>query len=640
MDNQKKTEILVVENRARHSRLATLDELLKYEFIIPMFQRPYAWDAENFNSLLETIEENMREGREAFFGSVIVARRGSDNLHEHGLIDGQQRITSFLILLRFFNEILKTKQLKIQEDIKEKENLKKELIHKTIEARNGAVLLDETLDEIKYLDKEDELCGKLLRDIRELVSGRIKRESGGGVEQSERDVLKYIETGDSKYKMNFLKKSFSFFEEVWTPDSDLKEIESALSYIFQKCSFCFLVITGDEDYTEEHAIDIFNALNSTGEPLSAFEILKSSVAKKFKNSERVEVTSAFKSIEDDLLVKSRVARRSYKKYTDRLILFMWMSNNNLRKECDNISSFRGKRALINNVVGEKNIKQYVDYLRSMHAFIYKNWRKDRGSRDIIKTMDLESQILFDFLYGMSHDRVIPTIYYYREDRELMEEAIKICVAFTCLWRGYAANASTDSIDKQYEEVTGEIYGATNFFDIGELKNHLIERLSKRFKNKDNWVKQFSRIDISKNRRMSRFLLLLAFHNKVFNQGRLDEAGRGFLTAEGWFEKEYGEAECISPQSQKIGNLIFLPGDIKKGAGAKSFVEKQKIYRVYVKEKGGSENPYLTILGEVTSYGESDITNAGYLADATIERRGVRLGDSIWKALAEDILGWH
>ena len=66
-NEQNKTEIIVVENENRSSRLAKIKELFLNRFTIPIFQRPYAWDDNNFRDLLVTIKENKKEGRDALF---------------------------------------------------------------------------------------------------------------------------------------------------------------------------------------------------------------------------------------------------------------------------------------------------------------------------------------------------------------------------------------------------------------------------------------------------------------------------------------------------------------------------------------------------------------------------------------------
>ena len=64
------------------------------EYIIPLYQRPYAWKYREILQLIEDIED-VDENQNYYIGSLIVARQ--NNYYE--VIDGQQRLTTLFILL-------------------------------------------------------------------------------------------------------------------------------------------------------------------------------------------------------------------------------------------------------------------------------------------------------------------------------------------------------------------------------------------------------------------------------------------------------------------------------------------------------------------------------------------------------------
>ena len=142
-----------------------------------------------------------------------------------------------------------------------------------------------------------------------------------------------------------------------------EEIEFLTNYILEKCTFCFLIITGEG--AEDHAIDIFNSLNSTGEPLSAFEILKSSIHKKDK---RTDLVTRFNKIEKDI-GKVHPKRIGQIRYTDRLLLFINMITKSLQIS-KSMTSFRDKRELIDKIIKDENeIKRCVEQIDGLHKFI-------------------------------------------------------------------------------------------------------------------------------------------------------------------------------------------------------------------------------------------------------------------------------
>lgn len=68
-------------------------------YIVPDYQREYVWTDKEVHQLLEDIDEQIDAGstREYFIGTVLVAPTAQKNHYE--VIDGQQRLTTFFLLL-------------------------------------------------------------------------------------------------------------------------------------------------------------------------------------------------------------------------------------------------------------------------------------------------------------------------------------------------------------------------------------------------------------------------------------------------------------------------------------------------------------------------------------------------------------
>lgn len=66
-------------------------------YVIPLYQRPYAWGEEHIERLIEDVDDIPSEGSQKYYlGSLVVAPKG-DSLYE--VIDGQQRLTTLYLLL-------------------------------------------------------------------------------------------------------------------------------------------------------------------------------------------------------------------------------------------------------------------------------------------------------------------------------------------------------------------------------------------------------------------------------------------------------------------------------------------------------------------------------------------------------------
>ena len=75
----------------------------EHPFVIPEYQRPYAWGDDEINTLFDdiwefSIERTKPDGPKTYFLGSIVSFENEKG--EKEIIDGQQRITSLFILLR------------------------------------------------------------------------------------------------------------------------------------------------------------------------------------------------------------------------------------------------------------------------------------------------------------------------------------------------------------------------------------------------------------------------------------------------------------------------------------------------------------------------------------------------------------
>lgn len=85
------------------ARILSVEELLGWELRIPPYQRPYKWTKKNITDLLLDIETSIREAKkyEDFkyrVGTVILHANTEEEKLTYDIVDGQQRILSFLLL--------------------------------------------------------------------------------------------------------------------------------------------------------------------------------------------------------------------------------------------------------------------------------------------------------------------------------------------------------------------------------------------------------------------------------------------------------------------------------------------------------------------------------------------------------------
>ena len=84
----------------------TITELFdgRYNYIIPLYQRNFAWGDQEITQLLQDLYENFISNTPYFVGSIIYIKRKSNDKLE--VIDGQQRLTILTLLLNVLGKDL------------------------------------------------------------------------------------------------------------------------------------------------------------------------------------------------------------------------------------------------------------------------------------------------------------------------------------------------------------------------------------------------------------------------------------------------------------------------------------------------------------------------------------------------------
>ena len=112
-----------MENSSKHNNeLMSLDEIFmqgKRIFRIPDYQRGYSWEEQQRADLLKDIEYLIKGGYEYrhYTGTIVASLTGKKNGYEvFDVVDGQQRMTSLMLLLSVICRLLKVSEIKSTHD--------------------------------------------------------------------------------------------------------------------------------------------------------------------------------------------------------------------------------------------------------------------------------------------------------------------------------------------------------------------------------------------------------------------------------------------------------------------------------------------------------------------------------------------
>ncbi|MGN0867563.1 MAG: DUF262 domain-containing protein [Oligosphaeraceae bacterium] len=223
----------------------------EHPFVIPEYQRPYAWGSDQIQTLFEDIWDftvNMggskHPNEKYFLGSIVSYENESG---EQEIIDGQQRITSLFLLLRAIYTKLNAAE------------------QKTDEARNFIEKIAPTIW------RADKLTGKInYNDI--LIVSRVISNEGNEI------LRQILESGQAreKAKDNY-SKNYLLFQKLYAEHCE-KDPLAVYNFIYALLNQAIVLpITAD---SQDTALTIFSTLNDRGMPLSDADIFK---AKMYNN---------------------------------------------------------------------------------------------------------------------------------------------------------------------------------------------------------------------------------------------------------------------------------------------------------------------------------------------------------------------
>ncbi len=202
-------------------------------FLIPEYQRPYVWTPDNVNDLLEDLwfaYENSPED-EYFVGSLVLKKVTQSSFDEYEVLDGQQRLTTFALML----SILKNKT---------DENTTKGAIEGSLFQKAIPVKRIPERPRIVY-----KIRGNSDKFLREFILKGTKL-------QDDKDV-------SIKNMTNAIKTIEEFFE------NKNDGIEKFIDFLFNNVVFIYVATEDRED-----AFRLFTILNNRGIPLTNADILK------------------------------------------------------------------------------------------------------------------------------------------------------------------------------------------------------------------------------------------------------------------------------------------------------------------------------------------------------------------------------
>lgn len=220
--------------------------------MIPVYQRNYSWNKENCEQLFEDLLHVEEEGKNHYFGNIVYYVSRNDTIHNYeelALIDGQQRITTVMLLIAAIRDNCEdeserasiTKNYLQNRDSEERERVKLKQIEGDRDSYEAIIAGREPENKecnawrnYLYFKKAVELCGKSPAELLEalnrliIVAIDLKLKEAGSLSEKPQIIFESINaTGrklsDADLLRNFLLLDISdeeqeyYYKEYWLP---------------------------------------------------------------------------------------------------------------------------------------------------------------------------------------------------------------------------------------------------------------------------------------------------------------------------------------------------------------------------------------------------------------------------------------
>lgn len=370
--------------RAHDSYLSKLLKLGETGFYIPVFQRNYDWDTENCQQLFSDLEIIAETKREHFIGNIVYVSSGTATDQVYNIIDGQQRITSVMLLMKALHDL--TDDPKLQKQIR---------YGYLLNADDG----DDIKVKLKQVESDSSIFEKLILHI----------------EFHEEDFTEE-EQGSNIYK------NYMFFrEQIMESPISIPDLYTAVS----------LLEIIDVVLTSEDPQEVFESMNSTGKNLKNTDLLRNYLLMALSHSEQEMFYKKYWA-----KIQNNVGSKMMDQYMAHYLIMKRKSDSiNIKRRSSKISKnnlYECYKIYFNNNPEYKQ-KTGIEILLS------DMYRYSTVYRRIVNNSEISSDLdkaIYELIYELNADSAAIFLLYlldYQEQNGISEDemlkAVKACISY-------------------------------------------------------------------------------------------------------------------------------------------------------------------------------------------------------------------
>ena len=390
-----------------------------------------------------------------------------------------------------------------------------------------------------------------------------------------------------------------------------------------------VVLTRVETSNENYAFDIFDALNTTGELLTALEAFKPQVVK-FENGNQGKYSGSDSKEYFTELEKYFSGARNRQKTVKEILASFALYHDGYKLPLDLSNQRKYLRDSFEALGPSEKKKKFVETIYHVADYQRNCWETDGISKSPVRPGtnpdELEPvKFCLAFIASTGTRLSIPILARYWNDRDNFGQqdfmgATKALATFLALRR--SATGGTKNIDADFRKLMKEspkVGGdplclgkkhSHQLINVGEFKKELQHYLaSLGITDEETWVRLASTKPLaSSSSPLCRFLIFTAAH-----RSSVDRASHGTLTRENgrsskdyirhsaWLDERYKTIEHVAPDNPSngpddwnsvytqpetrhlVGNIVLLPSDINSSLGNSTWEKKIACYKALASE---------------------------------------------------------
>lgn len=233
-------------------------------FVIPEYQRPYVWQKDNIEELIEDLYYAFehKEDNEYFLGSLVLKNTNNQNFTEYEVLDGQQRLTTFFMMIAVLRDLLEDEDYKstMREMIYQKEN------------------------KLKKIPSRNRITYYIRDNVESFISEFIIADNG----TIKKDELLHRVDSDN-ISISNMANGILIINNLLSQKENLEEF---VVFLLNKALFIYVSTDNTED-----AFRLFTILNDRGIPLTSADILKSTNIGQIQKEELKKYSKIWEEIE-------------------------------------------------------------------------------------------------------------------------------------------------------------------------------------------------------------------------------------------------------------------------------------------------------------------------------------------------------